>query len=52
MQKLIGSYLDDFAWYTNVDIIYTIGSLYSNLSIQQNMDKYSFYYLEILYSFY
>jgi len=36
MQKLIGSYLADFARNTNIDVIYSIGSHCTNLSSQQN----------------
>ena len=55
MQKLIGSYLADFARNTNVDVIYSIGSHCTNLSSQQNMDQYSFDQSEadtIIFSFY
>jgi len=41
MQKLIGSYLADYARNTNVDVIYCIGSHCTNLSSQQNMDQYN-----------
>jgi len=55
LQKLIGSYLTDFARNMNVDVIYSIGSHCTNLSSQQNMDQYSFDQSEadtILFSFY
>jgi len=55
MQKLIGSYLADFARNTNIDVIYSIGSHCTNLSSQQNMDQYSFDQSEadtIIFSFY
>ena len=53
MQKLIGSYLADFARNTNVDVINLLYCI--NLSIQQSMDQYSFDQSEadtITYSFY
>ena len=55
IQKLICSYLADFARNMNVDVIYSIGSHCTNLSSQQNMDQYSFDQSEadtIIFSFY
>ena len=54
IQKLICSYLADFARNMNVDVIYSIGSHRANLSSQQNMNQYSFNQLEadtIIFSF-